>query len=83
MGNGYNGAESILEMILALGPASVALVQGLTPVTLVWDSTHSSSAAVWKVRLVLELSALLFFNLTKPQGYALEVERCQGGVWLP
>lgn len=61
-------------MILALGPASVALVQGLPPVALVWDSTHSSSAVVWKVRLVLELSTLLFFNLTKPQGHAPEVE---------
>ena len=41
-GNSYDGAWSVLEMTLVLGSASVALVQGLAPVTLVLDSTRST-----------------------------------------
>ena len=41
-GNSYDGAWSVLEMTLVLGSASVALVQGLAPMTLVWDSTRST-----------------------------------------
>ena len=36
-GNSYNGAQSISEVTLVLGSTSVALVQGLAPVTLVWN----------------------------------------------
>ena len=35
----YNGAQSVSEVTLALGSASVALVHGLAPATLGLDST--------------------------------------------
>ena len=41
-GNHHNGAKSASEVILALGSASVALVQGLAPVTLGQDSTNNN-----------------------------------------
>ena len=40
-GNGYKGAQLALEVSLILGSASMALVQGLTPVT--WGRTQSKS----------------------------------------
>ena len=41
-GNGYKGAQSTSEVTLALGSASVALLQGLATVTFGWDSTENS-----------------------------------------
>ena len=38
-GSSYKGAQSVIEVTLVLGSVSVALVQGLAPVTLDWDST--------------------------------------------
>ena len=38
-GNSHKGSQLVPEMTLLLGSAPVALVQGLTPMTLGWDST--------------------------------------------
>ena len=39
VGSSYSGVQSVPEVTLVLGSPSVAWVPGLTPVTLVWDST--------------------------------------------
>ena len=44
-GSSYKGAQSVLEVTLVLGSVSVALVQGLAPVTLDWDSTAHAAGA--------------------------------------
>ena len=54
-GNSHKGAQSASEMTLVLGSASVALVQGLTPMALGQDSTKSK-----RLKLIKEL-----FHLTQ------------------
>ena len=54
-GNSHKGAQSASETTLVLGSASVALVQGLTPVALGQDSTKSK-----RLKLIKEL-----FHLTQ------------------
>ena len=44
-GSSYKGAQSVLEVTLVLGSVSMALVQGLTPVTLDWDSIAHAAGA--------------------------------------
>ena len=41
-GNHHRGTQSASVETLALGPTSVALVQGLTPVALGQDSTNNN-----------------------------------------
>lgn len=51
-GNGYKGAQSTLQVILVLGSASVAMVQGLAPVA--WGRTQHRRTANEQVIQSLE-----------------------------